>query len=256
MNKKTHLILMLGLTLGLTFSKPELIKAQSNNIPPVITEIVTNIDLANNNQDLELLKKHISPNFTNQDGLNLDLLTQSLNKQWSKYKDLKYTTTIESWEEKGNNLSFITKTTVTGSYEANGKTFTLNSNIRARQQLNNNQIFKQEILSEKTEITAGENPPTITVNLPERVRPGQEFDFDVVLQEPIGSDIVLGGVAQEKISPNLYLEPSNIELDALTAGGIFKRVKLPISDQNHWYSAIFIRNGGIRIINQRVNVEG
>jgi hypothetical protein len=96
----------------------------------------------------------------------------------------------------------------------------------------------------------------VKINLPEKARPGQEFDFDVILQDPMGSDIILGAALEEKIDPSLYLKPSSLELDALSAGGIFKRVKLPLTEEDHWYSVILIRNDGMRMITQRVNIEG
>lgn len=256
MKKLNKFILLMSISFTLFTFPLNGVKAQSNNIPSAILEAINKIDLATNNQDIELLKQKISPNFSNEDGLNLDLLTKSLQKQWSQFNNLKYTSVLESGEKNNNQFIAIVNTNIQGDYEVNGKIFKLNSDIKARQYFENNQLVKQEIISEKTEIITGENPPMVTINLPEKARAGQEFDFDVILQEPLGTDIVLGGVSEEKIDPNLYLEPSTIELDALTAGGIFKRVKLPVSDQDHWYSVILIRDGGIRIITQRVDVEG
>jgi len=256
MNKTNKFLLLILLGLSLTITQFKQVKAQSNNIPSNLLEIVTKIDSAANNKDIELLAENISPEFVSSDGLNSESLQEYLEKMWSKYPDLKYTTSIESWEEKQGELSAVTLTKIEGSYESGGKKFVLNSEIKANQYFSNNQLIKQDIISEKTEITSGENPPKVRVNLPAKVNVGQEFDFDVILEEPVGSDIVLGGVSEEKVSPSLYLEPSSIELDALTAGGIFKRVKLPVTDnQDHWYSVILIRDGGIRMITQRVKVN-
>lgn len=256
MNKINKFFFLVLLGISLTTIQFKQVKAQSNNIPAKVLEIVTKIDTAANNKNIELLKQNISPQFTTSDGLNAEYFKESLENLWSKYDNLKYTTTIESWQEKDGQLSAITITNIEGSYESGGKKFILNSQIKANQSFANNQLIKQEIISEKSEITSGDNPPEVRVNLPQRVNVGQQFDFDVILEKPIGSDIVLGGVSEQKVSPSVYLEPPSIELDALTAGGIFKRVKLPpTANQDHWYSVILIRDGGIRMITQRVKVN-
>lgn len=253
--EKFLLLILVGFSLAVFESKQ--VKGQSNNnVPSNVLEIITKIDKAASNKNLEIIKEYLSPQFTNSDGLDSQSLKEYLDKFWSRYENLKYTTTVESWQEKDGQLSAITVTNIEGSYESGGKKFVLNSQIKANQIFADNKLIKQEIISEKSEITSGENPPKVRINLPQSVKVGQEFDFDVILEHPIGSDIVLGGVSEQKVSPSLYLEPSSIELDALTAGGIFKRVKLPVTDnQDHWYSVILIRDGGIRMITQRVKVN-
>lgn len=260
MKKSEKFLLLILLGISLTVSQFTQVKAQSNqsnNIPPNLLETIAKIDKAGNSKNIETIKQYISPEFTNSDGLTSQSLKEYLEKFWSKYENLKYTTTIESWQEKEGKLSAVTVTNIEGSYESGGKKFILNSQIKANQIFADNKLIKQEIISEKSEITSGDNPPEARINLPQRVNVGQEFDFDVILENPIGSDIILGGVSEQKVSPSLYLEPSTIELDALTAGGIFKRVKLPAKEnQDHWYSVILIRDGGIRMITQRVKVNG
>lgn len=255
MKKSFKFFLLVILSFSFTFTKYNQVVAQSNNIPKELLGIITKIDLAANNRDLKLIEQNISPQFTNQDGLNYDSFTSSLKQLWSKYDDLKYTTKIESWSQDKDQLVAITTTNIQGSYKINDKKMTLNSEIKSEQYFVNNQLVKQKILKEKNEITSGENPPVVRINLPEKARPGQEFDFDVILQDPVGSDIILGAAIEEKINPSLYLKPSSLELDALSAGGIFKRVKLPLIEEDHWYSVLLIRTDGIRMITQRVNVE-
>ncbi|BAQ60831.1 cyanobacterial hypothetical protein [Geminocystis sp. NIES-3708] len=255
MKKSLKFFLLVILSFSFTFTKYNQVVAQSNNIPKELLGVISKIDLAANNRDLKSIEKNISPQFTNQDGLNYDSFTSSLKQLWSKYDDLKYTTKIESWSQDKNQLVAITTTNIQGSYKINDQKMTLNSEIKSEQYFVDNQLVKQKILKEKNEITSGQNPPVVRINLPEKARPGQEFDFDVILQDPVGSDIILGAAIEEKINPSLYLKPSNLELDALSAGGIFKRVKLPLTEEDHWYSVLLIRTDGIRMITQRVNVE-
>ncbi len=256
MTKTFKFLLLLIVSLSLTTTtKFNPVLAQSKDIPQQIIDVVPQLDFAFNNRDEDLIKKYISANFTNEDGLNYQTLNESLRQMWSRYQDLEYTTTIESWRRESNQLVATTTTSITGSYQINQQKFTLNSIIKSEQFFADNQLVKQNILQEKNEITSGEKPPVVRVNIPQTVRPGQEFDLDVILEEPVGSDLVLGAALEEKIDSSLYMKPSSIELEALSAGGIFKRVKLSEANQDHWYSFIVIRNGGIRMITQRVNVN-
>lgn len=256
MTKKIKFLLLVILSLSFSVTKFNPVVAQSNNVPKELLEIITKIDLAANKQDLNLIEANISPKFTNQDGLDYNSYISSLKKTWKKYNNLKYVTSIESWKKDQDQLIATTITNIQGNYEINGKKLMLNSQIKAEQYFINNQLVKQKILKEKTEVTSGENPPKVTINLPEKVRPGQEFDFDAVLQEPIGSNLILGAALEDKIKPELYLNPSTLELDSLSAGGIFKRVKMPVTPEDHWYSVILIRADGLKMITQRVHNEG
>ena len=253
MTKTVKFFLFLIISFSLTATKVDRVFAQSNT--PTVIEIIPQLDFAFNNRDSDLIEKYVSPDFTNEDGLTYETFRESLEKLWSKYKDLQYTTTVESSRTESDQLIAITVTNITGSYEVNGKKFEFNSEIKAEQFFVNGQLVKQNILKERNEITSGQKPPLVTMNLPETARPGQEFNLDVILQEPIGSDLVLGAALEEPTNSSLYIEPSLLELEALTAGGIFKKVTLPSDAQDHWYSFILIRNGGVRMITQRVNVD-
>ena len=229
--------------------------AQGESIPSEIFTIVPQLDVAFNNRDTELIERYISPDFTSKDGLNYQSFSDSMNFVWEKYPDLKYETTIESGKKEGNRLIAITTTKITGSYIINDRQFQLNSTIKAEQTFENNQLIKQKILQERNEITSGEKPPVVTFDIPKKARPGQVFDFDVIIKEPIGTDLVLGAALEEKITGDLLANPSSLELEALTAGGIFKRVTVPSVVNDQWYSIILIRDGGIRMITQRLIVN-
>lgn len=255
MKKSLKFAILFILSCSFSLSKNYPIFAQNNPVPQEIVEIINNIDSAGNKKDLTLIETNIAPNFITEDGLNIDNLKAGLEKFWSRYKDLKYRTTIDSWKENQGQIIAITTTNIQGNYEINGKKFNLNSTIKSEQYFQNNKLVKQNILEEKNEITSGNNPPIVTINLPTTARPGQEFDFDVILQDPIASDLVLGAALEDKFDPNLYVKPSSFKLDSLSAGGIFKRVKLPNTEKDHWYSVILIRKDGLRMITQRVKIE-
>lgn len=232
------------------------VKAQSSrSTPPELIELITKIDSAANNQDLESLSQYVSPQFQTTDGLDYETFTQSLTKLWQQYPDLNYRTRIESWEEKEGELIATTLTQIEGSFDSDGRKMNLISDISAKHYFRDDKLIQQEILTEKTEITSGDNPPEVTIKLPKTAKAGSEFDFDVIIIEPLDSDLLIGGAKEEEVSDQLYNESSPIELDALSAGGIFKRVTIPRNSQDRLYSVLLIRADGLRLVTQRVKIE-
>lgn len=224
-----------------------------NNLNTEIIELISRIDTVSNNKDINTLRQYISPQFSSEDGLDSQTFLNTLEQLWSSYSNLEYTTTINSSEQNQQQIIVNTTTTIEGSKEDNGETVNIFSEITARQTFENQQLVNQEILREKTRITTGENPPEITFNLPETATAGQVFDFDAIVEDPIDNSLILGGVKEEPVNASSLANPQPMELDALSAGGIFKRVT--ISEGDHWYSAVFIRDDGTTMITQRVKVE-
>ncbi len=256
--RKSLLNLPLALVVGfcIFLGISELVRAEKpETAPKELIEVISKIDFAANNRDFEILEQYISSEFTSQDGLTYQTFNESLQKLWQNYSKLQYNTKIKSWEREGNKLRAETLTEITGNYDSDGREITLSSTIRSLQYFENGQLIRQEILGERTDLISGENPPQVTIKLPEQVRPGQQFNFDVIVKEPLGYDLLLGAALDEKVSVDRYLNPDQLDLNALSAGGIFKLVTAPQTLNDIWLSAIFVRADGIRLITQRVRVE-
>jgi hypothetical protein len=255
MKKKKINAIIFVLSLFLSFGIPGVtLGEKSEDAPKELREIITKIDFAANKRNFDMLKDYISPNFVTQDGLNYESFHESLKNLWQNYSDVTYKTTLTFWEKKDNQFLAKTVTEIKGNYHDNGHKFTLFSTIQSLQYFENGQLIKQEILSERTDLTAGENPPEVEVRLPQKVRPGEQFYFDVIVKEPLGYNLLLGEAIEDKITSESYLDPSEIELKSLSAGGIFKLVTAPQTLGDRWYSAILIRSDGMRLITQRVKV--
>ena len=84
---------------------------------------------------------------------------------------------------------------------------------------------------------------------------GQQFDFDVIAKEPLKDNLLAGAAFVETAEASRYLKPSDFELELLTAGGLFKRMKAGDKPESNWVSAILIRGDGITLITQRIRVE-
>jgi hypothetical protein len=92
------------------------------------------------------------------------------------------------------------------------------------------------------------------VNLPEQVRVGQPYNFDVIVKEPLGNNLLLGTALEEQIKPERFTKPADLKLELLSAGGIFKLGKAPLKEDNRWVSAVLIREGGMIMVTQRLQV--
>jgi len=229
---------------------------QPSSPPPVeLTTALSQIDAAASQGNLQGVMRFYARAFTSSDGLTRSTLEQALSNLWKRYPKLTYSTTLESWEPQADGLSTVTTTTITGSYPDQRRDLKLKATITARQQFRNNQIVQQEILAERSELSSGEKPPTVKINLPEQVTPGQTFDFDVVVTEPLGERVLLGAALEEPINPDNYLTPSPIELELLTSGGLFKVGQAPKDETgDRWISGVIVRYDGITAVTQRLRI--
>jgi hypothetical protein len=244
-------LLTLGLTVGSSF------KAQaetSQSAPSQLKEALSQIDTAANSRNVQILMQFYSPNFRNSDGLTRSSMQQALTQLWQRYPQLNYRTELQNWKSEGNAIVAETLTKITGTQGSGDLRIKIESTLRSRQRFEGQKIVLQEILAERTQLNSGANPPSIQVNLPDQVRTGQQFNFDVIVKEPVGDGVLLGTAIEEQIKPERYLKPGNLKLDVLPAGGIFKVGKAPLKEDNRWLSAVLIREGGMVMITQRVQV--
>jgi hypothetical protein len=244
-------LLTVGLTAGWTVNA----RAESpETAPPQLKDSLTQIDAAANRRDVQGVMQFYAANFKNSDGLNRASLEGALTKLWERYSQLNYRTELQNWKTDGNAIVADTVTRIVGTRNSDGTTMKIESTLRSRQRFEGQKIVQQEILAERSQITSGANPPTVEVNLPEQVRPGQQFNFDVIVKEPLGDSLLLGTAMEESIKPDSYTKPSNFDLDLLPAGGIFKVGKAPIKPENRWISGVLIRGDGMTMITQRLQV--
>ncbi|RMG10714.1 MAG: nuclear transport factor 2 family protein, partial [Cyanobacteria bacterium J055] len=65
---------------------------------------------------------------------------------------------------------------------------------------------------------------------------------------------LLGTALEEPANFESYLDPGELELEGLPAGGIFKVGKASEETGDYWVSAIIVREGGIAAISRRLHV--
>jgi hypothetical protein len=282
--------MMLGITLmGLSIA-PNAIAQRSvpqQPVPPVapmtlsqsVQALISRIDSAANQKDLNAVLGFYSLEFTNSDGLNRQSLSQSLKQLWQQYPQLTYRTEVLSANNKGNGVEAETMTYVTGKQGNNGREWNVDIKLKSRQRWENQKLVQQEILAEQTRLSLGEKPPTVRVNLPETVKSGQRYEYEAIMEEPIGDDLVMGEVFERTITATaltqanvLQLEipvlelfrrasvltgkgTTKVKLQRINAGGFFKYGFAPKNQENRWLSAVLVRHdAGVTIVTNRLRV--
>jgi hypothetical protein len=243
------------LTLGFSSNEQFAQAATPENAPATLKNLLTQIDTASSRGDVKSVMQFYSPNFTHGDGLNRQTMEQALTSFWKRYPQLRYNTRLQSWKSEGNTIVAETVTTITGLPSAKSNNLALNATITSRQRLTGTKILRQEILSERTQLTSGNKPPQVEMKLPQQVKVGQRYSFDAIVQEPLGNDFLLGSALEETIQPTKYLNPTPVNLELLTAGGLFKIGRAPSTPGHQWISAVILRNDGMTMITQRLVVK-
>jgi hypothetical protein len=222
--------------------------------PPEILTLLQEMDAASSRKDLKAVLKFYSPTFTHSDGLNYTTLQPAVTSFWQSTKALQYATKIDAWQAQGANYTLETTTTIQGIQTAAERDMNLTATIKSRTTVADRKIVSQEILSEQTRLSLGEKPPAVQVNLPQQVNIAQTFNYDVVVTTPVGEDLLLGAAVEEPITAEQYLKRTDVALEPLAAGGLFKVGQAPSQPTREWISAVLIQEGGMTIVSQRLNV--
>ncbi|QKQ76247.1 nuclear transport factor 2 family protein [Nostoc sp. TCL240-02] len=224
------------------------------NAPTDLKNLLTQVDAAASKGDVKGVLQFYSPSFTHGDGLNLQTLEKSLVLLWQRYPKLQYSTKLLSSKSEGNGIIAETETKITGLPSGSGNNLALDATIKSRQRIESGKIVRQDILAERTLLTSGSKPPKIDIKLPEQVQVGQKYNFDAIVQEPLGDDFLLGTALEETIQPEKFLNPTPVDLQLLTSGGLFKTGQAPSTPGSQWVSAVILRGNGMTMVTQRLQV--
>ena len=109
-------------------------------------------------------------------------------------------------------------------------------------------IAREKVISLQTIIQASNIPLPIILNIPQVALTGTKYDFDIIVEKPLGNSILAGGltaVTPEQIQGNIS---PNIHLSQLGGGGLFKSVKAPLKPgMQHWAAVIAHPEGIIKV---------
>ncbi|MEM9482876.1 MAG: nuclear transport factor 2 family protein [Cyanobacteria bacterium P01_F01_bin.116] len=240
--------------LGMSLWSVSVQAAPPETAPAALVNALDQMAAASNEQDIEAVMAFYAADFANNDGFSYDTLEATLLQLWERYDTLDYRVELQSWEEVDGGYVAETVTYIDG-VQTTPRRLTLESVIHSRQQFTGDKIISQEILSERNQLNSETTPSEVVVILPERVAPGESYGFDAIVQEPLGERYLLGAVLDEGTTPEDFFVPRPLDLELLSAGGLFKVGDAPGSVDNLWVSGLLIRDDGLVVITRRLRVE-
>ena len=246
-------LLSLGV-LGMSIVSAPVQAASPETAPAALVSALEQIESASNAQDIEAVMAFYADDFTNEDGFSYATLEATLPQLWERYDTLSYRVELQSWDEVDGGYVAETVTYIDG-VQTTPRRLTLESVIRSRQQFVDDKITFQEILSERNQLNSATPAPEVIVILPERAVPGDSYGFDAIVQEPLGERYLLGAALDEGTTAEDFFTPRPIDLELLSAGGLFKLGDAPESTDNLWVSGLLVREDGLVVITRRLRIE-
>ncbi len=246
----------LAISLGLgSMSSTAAQAASSESAPAELTTALSQIQTAASTGDVDAVMQNYSPTFTNEDGFTYDSLKSALQTLWESYDTMTYRVELQSWEPTSSGYKAETVTYIDGTQTVEGRPAKLESVIRSQQTYEGGKIVAQQTFSERNQLTSGETPPTVSVILPEQVAAGESYDFDAIVTEPLGNGYLLGAAIEEGATATDFFAGRPIDLELLSAGGLFKVGKAPAEKDSRWVSALLVREDGMTVVTRRLRIE-
>ncbi len=248
--------LLCGLMLTLGSGKLSSAQAASPETAPAeLTAAIAQVEAAASAGDIAAAMQSYSTAFTNEDGFTYETLEAALQTLWSRYESITYRVELQSWEPTASGFVAETLTYIDGTQTIDGQPTTLESVIRSEQTYEGGKIVSQATLSERNQVSTGAQPPTISVILPEQVAPGESYDFDAIVVEPLGDRYLLGAAVEESTAATDFFTGREIDLELLAAGGLFKIGEAPPNPDSRWVSALLVREDGLTVVTRRLQVN-
>ncbi len=224
--------------------------------PAEVQQMLTSLEAAASAHDLDAVMAFYSESFSSDTGFDYGKLRQTLETLWQKYPDIAYKIELLSWQADGpGRYTLETRTTVTGQQTLPDRVLALNADVTSRQQLEDGKIAHQETLTETSRLASGSNPPTLQVQLPETLTPGQSYSFDTIVVEPLDGRSLMGAAVDEGVTAEDFFEPRPVVFDLLSSGGLFKVGTAPTEPDSRWVSSVVIREDGMVVETRRVRVS-
>ncbi|MGY2974971.1 hypothetical protein [Thermostichus sp. MS-CIW-37] len=239
------------------------IQRQVSSPPPAaLVEWLSQQVAAANRRDLPGVMAGYSPDFRHRDGLDREEVEGAIRKLWSSHPKLTYSAQILSWRQVGPEIVADILSQVEGSQSSVRGDFQVEASALVRNRYrpdpaNPGQLLliDQEVLREASTLTSGSAPPTVTLNLPEVVKPGSTYSLQAIVAEPLTHSLLLGAVAEQPVAGAGYPEVTSFALEPLQAGGIFLQADAPQEPGAEWISVMLVNQTGITLESRRLIVS-
>ena len=234
LNSFAKLGLFLYISIYLIF--PKLAITQNTKV-----DIRKNLENALNSRNLKLIKNNFKENEHSKIQKNfLGIIKDFPNLKW-QIKRLK--------GENSNEKIFDIK--VHGTKTVNGETYFLESKFKYLFSTLNNKINNGDIKNLITTIRNDQNKIDIIFKIPETVLTGTEYDLDIILNEPLGEEIIAGGMIS--LQDESYLK-QEITLEPLVSGGIFKKTRASSRPATQIWSGVIVHQKGMIFFTKSVEI--
>ena len=205
---------------------PKLAITQNTNV-----DIRKNLENALNTRNLKLIKNIFKEKESVQIQEKFDAIIKDFpNSKWQIQR-----------LSKGNSKEEIFKVKVNGKKIVDGEIYFLQSNFKYLFTMQNNKINNGIIKNLLTTIRNDKNEIDIFFSIPEKVLTGTKYDIDIILNEPLGDEIIAGGIISHENESYLKQE---INIEALVSGGIFKTTRATSRPTTQIWSGIIIHPKG------------
>lgn len=239
------------------------IQRQVSNPPPEALRNLLNQQIeAANRRDLEGVMATYSPEFRHRDGLDREGVERAIRALWDSHPDLTYSAQIESWRQVGPDIIADVSSQLQGSQASARGSFQVKASALVRNRYrpdpaNPEQLLliEQEVLREASTLTSGSAPPTVTLSLPDVVKPGSTYSLQAVVAEPLTESLLLGAVTAQPITPSGYPAVTSFPLEPLRAGGIFRQADAPKQPGAEWISVMLVSQTGVTLESRRLTVS-
>ncbi|MEN9230523.1 MAG: nuclear transport factor 2 family protein [Thermostichus sp. DG02_5_bins_236] len=239
------------------------IQRQVLNPPPeALIDLLNQQIEAANQRDLAGVMATYSPEFRHRDGLDREGLERAIQTLWDNHPDLTYSAQIESWRQVGPDIIADvssqlqgSQASVRGSFQVKASTLVRN---RYRPDPTNPEqllLIDQEVLREASTLTSGSAPPTVTLSLPDVVKPGSTYSLQAIVTEPLTRSLLLGAVTEQPITSSGYPAVTSFPLEPLQAGGIFRQADAPKEPGAEWISVMLVNQTGITLESRRLTIS-
>ena len=146
------------------------------------------------------------------------------------------------------------RVSVKGVGRSDGLTYRLQASQTLAVRLQAGVIQEQEVLDDRSLLRSGTARLPISVRLPTAVLTGSRFYIDVIVDEPLGSAALAGGLVELKQAPGDASLRSMIPLEPLGGGGLFKRVRAPQDPGDQSWAVMLVHPDGVVTATQQVKV--
>ena len=146
------------------------------------------------------------------------------------------------------------RVSVKGVGRSNGLMYRLQASQTLAVQLEAGVMQEEEVLDDRSLLRSGTARLPISVRMPEAVLTGSRYDIDVIVEKPLDSAVLAGGLVELRQDESGGALRSSIPLEPLGGGGLFKRVRAPQAPGVQMWAVMLVHPDGVVTTTQRVRV--